>query len=303
LAMVASLSRYSKHPLSLALVRAAEQRHCAVFPVAEAYEKPGQGLVGRVGQHQIQITSRKQYFAQFPPSGDLEQEGDLGRLGDLVAARQVREGAELLPPEVAGLECVILVDGQYAATCQFRDTPRREGAPFVQHLSPRHRIDRTMLVSGDRASEVEYLAGQIGISVVYAGQSPEEKLEIVRRETAVAGTIYVGDGINDAPALAAATVGIAFGQHSDVTSQAADAVVLDSSLQKVDEFLHISRRMRRIALQSAVSGIALSVLAMGFAFGGYLTPVWGAMVQELIDVFAVLNALRVAWPPGELRDF
>jgi len=303
LAMVASLSRYSKHPLSLALVRAAEQRHCAVFPVAEAYEKPGQGLVGRVGQHQIQITSRKQYFAQFPPSGDLEQEGDLGRLGDLVAARQVREGAELLPPEVAGLECVILLDGRYAATCQFRDTPRREGAPFVQHLSPRHRIDRTMLVSGDRASEVEYLAGQIGISVVYAGQSPEEKLEIVRRETSAAGTIYVGDGINDAPALAAATVGIAFGQHSDVTSQAADAVVLDSSLQKVDEFLHISRRMRRIALQSAVGGIALSLVAMGFAFGGYLTPVWGAMVQELIDVFAVLNALRVAWPPGELRDF
>jgi heavy metal translocating P-type ATPase len=289
LAMVASLSRYSKHPLSLALVRAAEQRRCAVFPVSEAYEKPGQGLVGRVGQHRIQITSRKQYLAQISAEAATADSDD--------------SRAGLLPPEVAGLECVILVDGQYAATCQFRDTPRREGAPFVQHLSPRHRIDRTMLVSGDRASEVEYLAGQIGISVVYAGQSPEEKLEIVRRETSAAGTIYVGDGINDAPALAAATVGIAFGQHSDVTSQAADAVVLDSSLQKVDEFLHISRRLRRIALQSAVGGIALSVLAMGFAFGGYLTPVWGAMVQELIDVFAVLNALRVAWPPGELRDF
>jgi heavy metal translocating P-type ATPase len=291
LAHVASLSRYSKHPLSVAIVQAGQQRKCAVIPVAEISEQPGAGLVGRVGQHQLQITSRKKFLQQQTGRGAIAS--------GVVSSAEV----EALPAEAAGLECIIVIDGHYAATFQFRDTPRREGAPFVQHLSPRHRIGRTLLVSGDRESEVRYLAGQIGIEHVYASQSPEQKLEIVRRETAAAPTIFVGDGINDAPALTAATVGIAFGQHSDVTSQAADAVVLDSSLQKVDEFLHISRRMRRIALQSAVGGIGLSLVAMGFAFVGLLTPVWGAMTQELIDVFAVLNALRVAWPPRELKDF
>jgi heavy metal translocating P-type ATPase len=280
LAVVASLGRYSKHPLSAAIVRASEERKGAWFPVVEVSERPGAGMVGRVSDHQVQITSRKKLLADtldFDPS--------------------------LLPAETPGLECVVLVDGRYAGTFQFRDTPRSDGGPFIQHLSPRHRINRTLLVSGDRDSEVQYLAQQIGIRHVYSSQSPEQKLAIVREETRLAPTIFVGDGINDAPALTAATVGIAFGQHSDVTSQAADAVVLDSSLQKVDEFLHISRRMRQIALQSALGGIGLSILAMGAASFGYLTPVWGAMTQELIDVFAVLNALRVAWPPGELRDF
>jgi heavy metal translocating P-type ATPase len=280
LAVVASLGRYSKHPLSAAIVRACEERHGAWFPVSEVSERPGAGMLGQVGEHQLQITSRKKLLAQAD--------------GNSIA---------LLPPESPGLECVVLVDGRYAGTFQFRDTPRADGGPFVQHLSPRHRINRTLLVSGDRASEVQYLADQIGIEHVYSSQSPEQKLAIVREETQAARTIFVGDGINDAPALTAATVGIAFGQHSDVTSQAADAVILDCSLQKVDEFLHISRRMRQIALQSAVGGIGLSILAMVAASFGYLTPVWGAVTQEAIDVFAVLNALRVAFPPGELRDF
>ncbi len=101
----------------------------------------------------------------------------------------------------------------------------------------------------------------------------------------------------------AATVGIAFGQNSDVTTEAADVVVMDSSLRKIDEFLHISRRMRRIALQSAVGGIALSIVGMMFAAAGYLPPVAGAICQEIIDVVAVLNALRVAIPPKSMIDF
>src|SRR5262249_1052896 len=136
-----------------------------------------------------------------------------------------------------------------------------------------------------------------------AGQTPEQKVEIVREETRKANTVYLGDGINDAPALTAATVGIAFGQHSDVTAEAAGAVVLESSLGKVDELLHIGARLGRIALQSAGGGMALSLLGMAFAAAGLLPPVAGAVLQELIDVAAVVNALRMALPPRSLTDY
>jgi P-type E1-E2 ATPase len=159
-----------------------------------------------------------------------------------------------------------------------------------------------MILSGDRESEVLYLAKQVGITEIHAEQSPEQKLAIVRQETAVAKTLYVGDGINDAPAMMAATVGMAVGQNTDITAEAADVVAMENSLKKVDEFMHISRRMRSIALQSAVGGMLLSLGGMIFAAGGYLVPVAGAISQEIIDVLAVLNALRAAFPPKVISD-
>jgi P-type E1-E2 ATPase len=201
------------------------------------------------------------------------------------------------------MECVVLVGGRYAATFRFRDRPRADSASFVRHLGSRHRFDRVLLVSGDRESEVGYLAEQVGIDKVYAGQSPEQKLEIVREETRRANTVFMGDGVNDAPALTAATVGVAFGRNSDVAAEAADAVVLDTALEKVDELFHVGRRMRAIALQSAVGGIVLSLLAMVVAAFGYLPPVAGALVQEVIDLVAVVNALRAAVRPRSLTDY
>lgn len=279
LGLVAGLEQYSKHPLARAILNAADSAGLPSYNVSAVNEAPGRGLQGTVDQHQVEVTSRHKLLKQHP---DWESQ---------------------LPPLAGGLECVILIDGSYAATYRFRDAPRRDSASFISHLSPQHAIERTMMISGDRESEVRYLAEQVGIDEVYFSQSPEQKLALVNQETQRVNTMYVGDGINDAPALMAATVGIAFGQNSDVTAEAADVVVLDSSLRKIDEFMHISRRMRRIALQSALGGMILSVLGMGFAAAGYLSPVAGAICQELIDIAAVLNALRVALPQAALIDF
>ncbi len=207
-----------------------------------------------------------------------------------------------MPALAAGLECVVAVDGKYGGMIRFRDEPRRDGKLFIKHLGKKHGFEKVMLVSGDRTSEAEYLAEKVGIREVVAEQTPEQKVEIVRRESELARTCFVGDGINDAPALSLATVGIAFGQASDITTEAAGVVIMDSSLERVDEFFHISRRMRRIALQSAIGGMALSVVGMVLAAMGYLPPVAGAITQEVIDVFAVVNALRAAFPPKVLSD-
>ncbi len=143
----------------------------------------------------------------------------------------------------------------------------------------------------------------MGITEVYAGQSPEQKLALVREEAIKAGTVFMGDGINDSPALTAATVGIAFGRASDVTAEAAGAVILESSLERVDELFHIGWRMRAIALQTAIGGMALSLVGMLLAAAGYLPPVAGAVTQEVIDVLAILNALRASLTPRVLTDY
>jgi P-type E1-E2 ATPase len=201
-----------------------------------------------------------------------------------------------LPPSHTGLECLVFIEDIFAALFRFHDAPRKDSRVFVSHLRPRHRVNRVLLVSGDRAAEVRHLAEAVGISEVHAGQSPEEKVAIVRTETERAKTVFVGDGINDAPAMQAATIGIAFGLHSDITGEAADAVILESSLGKVDELIHIGRRMRSIALQSAMGGMGLSILGMLAALYGSLPPIGGAIAQEIIDLLAVLNAVRVAFP-------
>ena len=278
LTLVASLERYSKHPLARAILAAAADERLTLREATEVGERPGEGLRGNVDDHEVHVTSRHKF------------------------ALQKLSGVERIAPVSGGLECIVAVDRIYAATLRFRDAPRAESRSFVKHLGPKHHIQRVMILSGDRESEVRYLAEQVGVTEVYAQKSPEEKLEIVRQETSKVKTLYVGDGINDAPAMLAATVGIAIGQNSDVTAEAAGVVILDNSLKKVDEFLHISRRMRIIALQSAVGGMVLSVIGMGFAATGHLDPVSGAICQEVIDVLAVLNALRAALPPKVIHD-
>lgn len=274
LALAASLELYSKHPLARAILDAAKSAGVTLQEARAVHEPPGHGLTGTIANHEIVITSRSKVTAGLPS----------------------------VPDAAGALECVVLVDGRFAAIYRFRDTPRPESRSFIQHLGPKHHLNRLLIVSGDREAEVRYLAGLVGISEIHARKSPEEKLKIVRTETAKARTLYVGDGINDAPAMMAATVGMAIGQNSDVTAAAAGVVILENSLKKVDEFMHISRRMRSIALQSAVGGMLLSVAGMLYATTGNLSPVSGAICQEIIDVLAVLNALRAAFPPKVISD-
>src|SRR5262249_23794533 len=136
LRLVGSLERYSKHPLATAIVAAAQAGNVTLEDASAVSERPGDGLRGTVAGRTIQVTSRKKLVLQRP---ELEQE---------------------LPGGAGGLECVVLIDGRYAATLRFRDEPRTDGAPFIRHLRPKHRLERVMLVSGDRESEVRYLAAQ-----------------------------------------------------------------------------------------------------------------------------------------------
>jgi heavy metal translocating P-type ATPase len=277
LELAASLERYSKHPLAQAIQDAAQAAHLVSAEASQVSEEPGKGLEGIIHGKRVTITGRRQALDQgLLPAKDLSSDG--------------------------GLECFVTIDGRLAARYRFRDAPRSESPSFIQHLGPRHAFERQIIVSGDRESEVRYLAEAVGITEVYAGKSPEEKLTIVRAETARAKTLYIGDGINDAPAMLAATVGVAIGQNSDVTAEAASVVVMENSLRHVDEFMHISEHLRTVALQSAVGGMLLSAAAMIIAAAGYLPPVAGAVTQEIIDLLAILNALRVAFPPRVLSD-
>ena len=279
LALAASVERYSRHPLADAIRAGAEERGLALPDVTEVSEKPGQGLTGMVGGRHVRITNRRTSHEIDPASRGM------------------------IPQTASGMESIVLVDGRYAAMIRLRDEPRASANDFIAHLPKTHHVEKLMIISGDRESEVRYLADQVGIGEIHAGVRPEGKLALVEEHNKRGPTMFLGDGINDAPAMAVATVGVAMGAGSDITSEAADAVILDSSLERLDDLLHISARMRRIALQSALGGMALSILGMILAVFGLLTPLMGAIAQEVIDVLAILNAARVALVRGPLSDF
>jgi heavy metal translocating P-type ATPase len=267
LQLAASLERYSRHPLAQPVISAAEARGILLADAVDVREVPGAGLLGVVKGRKVAITGRRGVST------------DVSSLFDVAAT---------------GLECLVLIDDIPAALLRFQDQARPESKDFVRHLGPHHDFKDIILLSGDRDEEVQYLAEKLHITRVFSGKSPEEKVDIVRAETAKAQTLYLGDGINDAPALTTATVGVAFGPRSDITSEAAGAVILEPSLRKVDQFLHISGHMRRVALQSAIGGMALSIGGMALAGFGLLSPVGGALFQEIIDLGAVINALRAS---------
>jgi heavy metal translocating P-type ATPase len=274
--LAASLEKYSKHPLGGAILHTAEEEKISLLNPQMIQEAPGRGMRGEIAGHVIMLTSRK----KLPETGQKQ-----------------------LDAFPTGMECVLLIDDKLAGLLRFRDQPRVESKPFLKHVKSHHGFSKVVLLSGDRPTEVQYFAEGMGISEVFGGRSPEEKLALVRELTKKENTLYIGDGINDAPAMMNATVGIALGVNSDVTSEAAGAVVLQSSLSSVDELIHIGNRMRRIALTSAIGGMALSAVGMGAGFFGLLAPIEGAILQEVVDLAAILNSLRMILPSGPLSDF
>lgn len=275
LSAAAALEYYSRHPLAAAIVQKFESTGLAPETVEQAEEIPGKGLRGVVSGRPVALTGRKTAAA----------------LGLSVA------------PEQPGLECVVLIEERYAGLIRMIDAPRAETLEFVSHLWRKHGGRRVVLVSGDREREARAFAEKAGIDEVLAGQTPEQKLAFVKKLTESGPTLFAGDGINDAPALLAATVGVAFGARGDVAATAADAVILDPSIRGLDQLIHIGERMRRIALQSAIGGMALSLIAMAFAANGSLAPAAGAILQEAIDLAAIANALRAAAPSESLTDY
>lgn len=276
LRLAASVEQYSKHPLATAILEAARKQRLNMSIVREVFEIPGHGVNANSDGRVITLTGRNR-----------------------VAARQARE----LPEAAPGLESVILIDGELAGLLRFRDEPRPDSKPFLGHLRSRHAIHNILLLSGDRVAEVESFARLMGTVQPCGGKSPEEKLAIVRDATAKHPTLYLGDGINDAPAMMSATVGIAMGANSEITSEAAGGVILESSLASVDDLIHIGMRMRTIALTSAIGGMCLSAVGVVASALGYLKPIEGAILQECIDLVSIVYALRIVLPRETIRDF
>jgi P-type E1-E2 ATPase len=202
-----------------------------------------------------------------------------------------------LPTNLDGgaAKVMVGVDGRLSGVALIGDRLRADSADLVPRLRAVG-VRHVALVTGDKASVADVVGETLGVDRVYADQTPEEKLEVVRafhERPELRGVVMVGDGINDAPALALADVGIAMGTAgATVSSQTADAVIVVDRVDRVADAIRIGRRSLFIARQSVLAGIAISLVAMGVAAAGYLPPVQGALLQEVIDVAVILNALR-----------
>ncbi|WGL17117.1 heavy metal translocating P-type ATPase [Microbulbifer bruguierae] len=281
--LAASLDQVSQHNTAQSLVAEARQRNLALSIPENAQETPGEGLRGEVDGKTVAVGSLALALN--------------GASADNWSAARLRYMA------LRGLSgAFVAVDGQMAGVLLLADQIRLDTPRALRELH-RAGVERTVMLSGDRQDVAETVALALGFDAVLAERSPADKVAAVKAECQRGTTAMVGDGINDAPALAAADVGIAMGARgAGASAEAADVVLLVDRLDRLPEGLHISRRGRQIALQSVIAGMGLSALAMLIAALGYLPPVIGALVQEGIDVAVIFNALRALRLPVEQRS-
>jgi heavy metal translocating P-type ATPase len=263
--LAASLDQLSLHPFAVALVQEARDRRLALELPTSSREYAGHGLEGMVGGHRVVVGS----------------DSLLRRLG-------------YSTPPANGLRALVGVDGRVVAELEFADPARQDALDIVARLHAAG-IGQVAMVTGDHAEVAKPVGALLGVDRVYADQTPEDKLEVVKATRAAPGrapVVMVGDGINDAPALALADVGIAIGSEATAASETADAVILADRIGRVADAIAIGRRSLSIARQSVLVGISLSLAAMVAAAFGLLAPLGGALLQEAIDVGVIANALR-----------
>jgi heavy metal translocating P-type ATPase len=267
LTLAASVEQYSVHVTAVAVVRAARERGLLLRDGIDVVETPGAGIRGRVGQVMVAV-------------------GGAGGDARLTARREQHPG---------GMVIAVWIDQDLAGEIIMSDPLRPDAQNLVERLR-RAGVRHVAMVSGDRKEVAEATAAELRLDAVYADQSPADKLNVVRGMRAsvdLRPVIMVGDGINDAPALALADCGIALGvAGATVSSETADAVITVDRIDRVADAIEIGHRSLGIARQSVIVGIGLSALAMLVAALGYLPPIAGALVQEVIDVAVILNALR-----------
>ncbi|CAA2160033.1 Copper-transporting P-type ATPase [Methylobacterium brachiatum] len=278
LRLAASLDQASGHPTARALVEDARGRSLALVPPTAVTELPGEGIRGLVAGRQVEVGGPRMMHARgiaFPPPDGI-------RGGNAAAAT-----------------VLVAVDGMPAAILVFEDPLRPDAARLLAELRASG-IARVVLATGDRRAVADTLVAGLTIDAVAADLDPADKTAIVARERANGRVMMVGDGINDAPALAAADLGVALGARgAAAAAEAADIVLLVDSLAPLPRAIRIARRARAIALQSVLAGLGLSVAGMVAAALGYLSPLQGAILQEAIDVAVILNAMRVLGGSGE----
>jgi heavy metal translocating P-type ATPase len=276
LRLAASLDQVSPHVLAAAVVRAARQRDLPLSLPSGVEEIAGSGVRGRV-------------------EGRIVAVGKAGWVGPGPEVHWIR-AARRRADRDGMLSVFVAVDGEPAGALLLSDPVRPDAARTIRGLR-RDGIRRVVMVTGDRAEVANAVGAVIGVDEVLADRTPADKVEAVMIEGRSGSTIMVGDGINDAPALARADVGVAIGARgATASSEAADVVLTVDRLDRLGEAVVIARRALKIATQSVVAGIGLSIVAMVMAAVGWLPAAWGALAQEAIDVSVILNALRVLRP-------
>jgi P-type E1-E2 ATPase len=270
----------SAHVLGEALVSAARDADLELAVPGAVREEPGQGIEGEVDGHRVAVGSHAFLASAGVPA-------------------QVLARASTIRGHSSGEAHVLVgLDGQLGGMIVMADELRPDADRMVQRLRDEG-VRHVAVLSGDRHAVAERVGRQLGVDRVYAEQSPEAKLEVVRSlrsEPRLRPVVMVGDGVNDAPALALADIGIAIGAAgATVSSQTADAVITVDRVDRVVDALHAGRRALRIARQSVLCGMGLSLAAMLVAAFGYLPPVPGALLQEGIDLAVILNALRALY--------
>ncbi|MCA8216396.1 heavy metal translocating P-type ATPase [Burkholderia cepacia] len=274
LRLAASLAQASGHVISDALTVAAHERCIDLSLPSAVIETAGEGVTGRVDNRTVAI-GKFEYVSAFATNAPWS---------GAFLARVVSEG---------GAAVFVGVDGVMIGAIQMADQVRLE-TPRALRLLKREGVERLVMLTGDRRDIAQAVGELLGVTDVRAEQTPTDKLVAIQAARKEGVTIMVGDGVNDAPALAAADVGIAMGARgAAASSEAADVVLLVDRLDRLVDAIRIARRSRRIALESVVAGMSLSVVAMTIAAAGFLQPIAGAVIQEVIDVAVIVNALRV----------